>query len=165
MTTGDHMMATDSDSSIISKYFICFVAVFVIIVFSFQYISGNSSVRKGDLCDTDGYTRLNRVIQLQETGKWYDSVNARSNAPYGESMHWTRPLDVLLLAGAWLTEPFTDFKTGLFWWSVLISPFLLALSLIILPWSFRPVLSHDSTLVSLCLYFNCDNANISHCPA
>jgi hypothetical protein len=109
-------------------------------------------IRKGELIDSDCYQRLNRVVQLHETGKWYDSVLAKSNAPYGEHLHWTRPLDVLLLTGAWLATPLAGFKDSLFWWGVLISPFLLIASLMILPWAFRPVLAyHDSNLMRLLL--------------
>ncbi len=61
----------------------------------------------------DGYMRLNRVTQLYLTGDWYDSGIRRSNAPYGEVLHWTRPLDLLLLAGAFVSAPFSDFRTGL----------------------------------------------------
>ena len=68
----------------------------------------------GELADTDCYTRLNRVVQLHETGKWYDPNSPRSNAPFGENLHWTRPLDVLLLTGAWLATPLADFKTACF---------------------------------------------------
>lgn len=146
-------MTANSDTAIISKTFVYFIAVFVVMVFTFQYIGGLASVRKGELADTDCYTHLNRVIQLHETGKWYNSLNPRSNAPYGESMHWTRPMDVLLLAGAWLASAVTDFRTALFWWGVVISPILLAISLVIIPWAFRPVLSENATLISLLFVF------------
>jgi hypothetical protein len=109
-------------------------------------------IKKGELIDADCYTRLNRVVQLHETGKWYDTDLAKSNAPYGEHLHWTRPFDLLLLTGAWLATPLLGFKDSLFWWGVLISPCLLIASLIILPWAFRPILSdNDSNLMRLLL--------------
>ncbi len=146
-------MEANSDSAVISKYFIWFLTVVIVLLFIALYMQGRWCVQKGELADTDCYTRLNRVVQLHESGKWYDSNYPRSNVPFGENLHWTRPLDVLLLTGAWLASPLTDFKTGLFWWGVLISPFLLAASLMILPWTFRPMLSDDSNLTSLLFIF------------
>ena len=52
------------------------------------------------LSDADGYTRLARVEALVENGDWYDDAAVRANVPYGTTLHWTRPFDVLLLAGA-----------------------------------------------------------------
>src|SRR5271157_1303291 len=125
-------MKTNSYSAVISKYCIFSLCVFMVLLTIVFYMQGRW-IRKGDLIDSDCYQRLNRVVQLHETGKWYDSVLAKSNAPYGEHLHWTRPLDVLLLTGAWLATPLAGFKDSLFWWGVLISPFLLIASLMILP--------------------------------
>jgi len=122
--------------------------VLLMIVF---YLQGHW-IKKGELIDADCYTRLNRVVQLHETGKWYDTVLAKSNAPYGEHLHWTRPLDLLLLTGALIATPWAGFKDSLFWWGVLISPCLLIASLMILPWAFRPILAdYDSNLMRLLL--------------
>lgn len=52
-----------------------------------------------NLFDPDSCTRLLRVAQLHATGRWYDPTLAAINAPFGLELHWTRPLDVLLLAG------------------------------------------------------------------
>ncbi len=113
-------------------------------------MNGRWYISRGELADSDCYTRLNRVVQLHETGKWYETDLAKSNAPYGEHLHWTRPFDLLLLTGAWLATPLFGFKDSLFWWGVLISPCLLIISLIILPWAFRPVLSgYESDLMRL----------------
>jgi hypothetical protein len=147
-------METNSDSAEISKYFIYFLSSFVIVLLIVLYLQGHANVKNGELADTDGYMRLNRVVQLHESGKWYDSTYARSNAPYGENMHWTRPLDVLLLTGAWLTSPLAGFNASLFLWGVLISPFLLAASIVILPWAFRPLLGvSNSNLISILFLF------------
>ncbi|MFZ2398550.1 MAG: hypothetical protein WAW31_07770 [Smithella sp.] len=147
-------METNSDSAEISKYFIYFLSLFVVVVLMVLYLQGHAKVNRGELADTDCYTRLNRVVQLQESGKWYDSTNYRSNAPYGVNLQWTRPLDVLLLTGALLAKPFVDFKTGLFWWGVIISPFLLAASVLFLPWAFRPILgASTSNFISILFLF------------
>lgn len=95
------------------------------------------------LFDTDCYMRLVRVEQLQATGAWFDSTFWRSNAPYGEVSHWTRPLDVLLLGGALVGSLWLPFQEALFWWAVIFSPLLQLLSLIVLFWAARPLVSGD----------------------
>jgi hypothetical protein len=86
--------------------------------------------------------RLTRVLHLYNSGNWYDGLISRSNAPYGVASHWTRPLDVLLIAGAWVAKPFfTSFRSALFWWGVMISPVLYLLALISLDWATKSVVS------------------------
>ncbi|MEO5337443.1 MAG: hypothetical protein H7841_11200 [Magnetospirillum sp. WYHS-4] len=65
--------------------------------------------------DTDGYQRLNRVVQLLEGGGWYDAVFHRSNPPDGEVLHWTRPLDALLALFALPLLPFVSAREALLW--------------------------------------------------
>ena len=60
----------------------------------------------GGLIDTDSYTRLIRVFELLNGADWYDQPFSRANAPYGHTLHWTRPFDSLLIMGAGLLTPF-----------------------------------------------------------
>lgn len=57
----------------------------------------------GAQLDSDGYFRLLRVEHLLGSGSWYDNSIPGSNWPYGETIHWTRPLDVLMVL---LAAPF-----------------------------------------------------------
>ena len=100
---------------------------------------GGSALRRGELVGTDGYMRLVRVEALYETGDWHDIVVRRSNAPYGEALHWTRPFDVLLLAGAVPLAPILGFRTALYWWGTFISPVLHILTMLALLWAARPL--------------------------
>ncbi len=107
-----------------------------------------------ELTDPDCYLRLNRVLNLYEGGGWYQTIFFRSNAPYGESLHWTRPFDILLLAGALPATVFVDFRTALFWWGVIISPVLLVTTLRVMLWAARPLLSKQGPfLVGILLLF------------
>jgi hypothetical protein len=107
-----------------------------------------------ELPDTDCFFRLNRVLNLYEGGGWYQTIFFRSNAPYGESLHWTRPSDVLLLAGALPATVFVDFRTALFWWGVIISPVLLVATLLTMLWAARPLLSRKGPfLLGILLLF------------
>jgi hypothetical protein len=109
-------------------------------------------VLHGELADTDAYTRLVRVLDLHANGHWFDARLPRVNPPVGHVQHWTRPLDALLIAGAWLLEPFYGFRLGLHLWGVLISPVLLGLGIVALNWATVPVLSRDARLFA-CLAF------------
>lgn len=54
----------------------------------------------GRLLDTDSWTRAQRVLDLWQGAGWFDETLARLNAPQGLSLHWTRPLDVMILLPA-----------------------------------------------------------------
>jgi hypothetical protein len=102
--------------------------------------SGETAVFDGRLYGADGYMRLVRVTELYETGAWFDGTIERSNAPYGTAMHWTRPMDVLLLAGGWALSPWVGFQNGLFWWAAVFSPLLLLAMVLTLVWAAAPLL-------------------------
>ena len=90
---------------------------------------------------------LIRASDLYETGRWYDTVIERSNAPYGDELHWTRPFDLLLLAGAIPGSLLTSFSSSLFWWGVIISPVILVAVLLALRWAARPLLGEDGASI------------------
>jgi hypothetical protein len=108
--------------------------------------SGVTPVLDGLLADPDSYMRLNRVLALHEGGSWFDSREWRINPPEGHVQHWTRALDLILLAGAWLLEPWLGFEQGLHVFGVLLSPIMLALCLIALAWAAAPLLDRDARL-------------------
>lgn len=85
---------------------------------------GPINIFEGELLGTDSYTRLNRVLFVHDQGQWNNSIYPRSNAPYGESIHWTKPMDLLLLAGGSILGLMMPFSTGLHLWGVVISPLL-----------------------------------------
>jgi len=107
---------------------------------------GVTPVGRGELADPDAYMRLVRVSWLHETGAWYDDVLPRINAPYGETSHWTRPLDLLLLGPASLAAIATGPPVALYWTGVWISPVLLLLACLALAWAVRPLWADDRRL-------------------
>ncbi len=92
------------------------IALLIAVQVLIAVLDANAPLRHGALSGPDGYMRLVRVEALFETGDWYDNFAARSNVPWGDDQHWTRPFDVLLLTGAVLLEAMTGFEAGLFWW-------------------------------------------------
>jgi hypothetical protein len=109
-------------------------------------LTGIVPVLDGSLVDSDPYMRLARVLELHESGSWFDSRFPRINPPEGHVQHWTRAFDALLLAGAWLLQPILGFERALHVWGVLISPALLALVLGAVAWAAAPALDRDSRL-------------------
>jgi hypothetical protein len=93
----------------------------------------------GRLVDTDSYMRLVRVRQLLESWSWFDSTVPRSNAPFGETLHWTRPVDVLILLGTVLTAPLLGLERALHVAGVLLSPALLVAICFVTAWAVRPL--------------------------
>ncbi len=98
----------------------------------------------GIFFDPDGYMRLLRVDRLLETHDWYESAFPRSNAPFGETSHWSRPLDLLLIAGAGVGSLFTSFSHALEIWGWVFSLALLPVAAALLLWAYRPFLEGSS---------------------
>ena len=102
------------------KWFATALSVTVVLasvafVHAVWWLVGDNVVVHGNLADSVGYARLVRVLRLVETGGWFDSTLPRANWPYGGSLHWTRPLDVILIALALPVAAFTGFATALYW--------------------------------------------------
>jgi hypothetical protein len=76
------------------------------------------------LVDSDGYARLLRIERLIETGGWFDVSLPRADWPYGGSLHWTRPLDVLLILLALPAAAAVGFGLALYWAGAIVSPLL-----------------------------------------
>jgi hypothetical protein len=63
-------------------------------------------LREHGLGDTDSYMRVLRIMDLYNGSGWYDTVTPRLGAPEGLSLHWTRPVDILILLPALLAHLF-----------------------------------------------------------
>ena len=124
------------------------LALFVVFVHAAWWLMGDTVVIAGGLADGDSYARLLRVTQLFETGEWFDSSLSRVNVPYGGSLHWTRPFDVLLLVLAMPMVPIVGFAKALFWSGVVVSPLLHVVSALALVWAVTPVLGRAAAMVA-----------------
>jgi hypothetical protein len=111
----------------------------VLLLHLFFLFTGMTPVLDGQLPDPDSYMRLLRVTHLYETGDWFDGTLPRSNWPYGESQHWTRPADVLLLSGALALKPLLGFDRALFWWGSATAPLLHMAAALALAWAAAPL--------------------------
>ncbi len=116
-------------------------ALFLVLVGNLAIVaSGAVALSDGSLNGPDSYMRLLRVTQLYESGDWFDHTIPRSNAPYGEVLHWTRPADLLHLSGALLLEPFFGFDRALYLWAIVTSPLLFVAMMLALVWAMAPLL-------------------------
>ncbi|MDW8314694.1 MAG: hypothetical protein RMK64_06965 [Rhodovarius sp.] len=90
------------------------------------WLFGRGELLSGLLTDTDSYTRLVRVRELWQGAAWTDPVTPSFSAPEGLSLHWTRVLDVLILAPAALLHGLAGLsqEAALTWAGGLISPLL-----------------------------------------
>lgn len=104
--------------------------------------SGISPILSGDMPDSDTYMRLVRVQAFADGQGWRDSLVLRMNAPYGDTLNWTRPLDVLILAGAYPLHVYYDFpmSEAIFWSGALLPVVLHVLLGIAVVWAFSPLL-------------------------
>ncbi len=109
-------------------------------------LTGTIAVLDGVLADPDAYMRLNAWSRLHDGGSWFDPREWRINPPEGHVQHWTRPLDMVLLAGAQLLEPALGFDRALHLFGVLFSPLLLMLCVLALAWAAAPLLDRDGRL-------------------
>ena len=110
-------------------------------------VVGVVAVFAGGLADADCYSRLARVLQLHQSGAWWERLDLRINAPYGEALQWTRPLDLLLELGAEPLGLLMPYEKALFLWGALISPLLLLATLAMLWWGCKRRLGPRGFLV------------------
>lgn len=95
----------------------------------------------GALPDTDSYARLIRARDLWHGAAWTDQVTPFFNAPEGLFLHWTRPLDVLILGPALLLHHGFGLprQQALFWSGGILCPLLHILAVLAAVWAARAV--------------------------
>ena len=124
------------------------VVAFVALIHGAWWLLGDQIVAQGGLADGDGYSRLLRVERLVETGAWFDSSLPRAGAPFGVSLHWTRPLDVLLIALALPLAPFMGLTAALYWAGVVVGPLLHVGLAVALAWAMMPLLGAAAAAIA-----------------
>lgn len=95
----------------------------------FSLAAQSGIIAAGGLQDNDGYMRLIRVQELWYSGDWYQTLTSSLGAPGKLSLHWTRPLDILILLPALLLKIFgLPIDRAIYWSGVAISPVLQVLA-------------------------------------
>ncbi len=85
----------------------------------------------------DAFGRLMQVERLWESGDWHAALALDANVPHGDPRHWSRPLDVLLIAGAWPLAQVMPVRDALMAWGSVISPLMQLASVMALWWGTR----------------------------
>ncbi len=124
------------------------VAGFVVLIHVAWWLVGDTIVAQGGLADGDSFTRLVRVERLIDTGAWFDNTLPRANAPFGATIHWTRPFDAALIALAAPLMPVLGVKSALYWAGVVISPLFHLAAALAMVWAMTPVLGRVGALVA-----------------
>ena len=106
-------------------------------------------VSEGALIDTDSYMHLVRARELLAGESFFNPVIERSNVPYGETQHWTRPFDLLLVSVASPFLPFAETERALFAAALLVGPLVLAGMMVSFFWAVRPLVSTGNRQLSL----------------
>jgi hypothetical protein len=77
----------------------------------------------GSLADPDSWTRTLRVLALHEGAGWRDTMLGTLSAPEGLSLHWTRPLDLMILVPAQIAMLFgVEARQAILWSAAWICP-------------------------------------------
>jgi hypothetical protein len=131
-------MKLENESNSDKGYHPFFIVMLILLfhsLFFFKYY--DPIIHQITLRDFDGYWHLVRVQDLYHYGNINETLLSRSNAPYGESLHWTKAFDLMLYAGAYAGSFFMDFNVALLWWSIIINPLLHVLTFLALFWGLR----------------------------
>lgn len=115
--------------------------------------NGISPVLHGKMPDTDTYMWLVRIENFINGQNWFDSTIWRMNTPYGMSLHWSHPLDMLIIGLAWPAHALAalDWHTSIFWAGALTPVLLHIIFALTLGWMIKPLFPKE-TLVLIIMY-------------
>jgi hypothetical protein len=137
------MTPTPQDAHVAKRFRIAPEIVFFVVLWALAHLGfvilRYPEVLQGAQIDADGYMRLVRVGLLVETRAWFDGTIPRSNWPYGEVHHWTRPLDVFIIALALPFLPFLEWTGALAVSGALVSTVFHLFLCLIAVWIVRPL--------------------------
>lgn len=97
-------------------------------------------VFEGGLIDPDSYMRLVRVQELVQGWQWFDGTIERANAPYGDTLHWTRPFDLLILLLALPASLALELERAILVAGLAVSPLIQLATALLLIWALRPAI-------------------------
>lgn len=89
------------------------------------------------LVGPDSFMRMLRINELYQGQGWFDGTIARANAPYGDTLHWTRPFDLLVMLVALPISLVTGYAQALHVAGIVISPLLQLATALALIWTLR----------------------------
>jgi len=114
--------------------------VFATVVHIFFAFKNGVVIREHGLGDTDSYMRVLRIMDLTNGGGWYETVTPKLGAPEGLSLHWTRPVDILILLPALLAHLFgAPVDRAVYWIGASFSTVCQILACFAAAWAAKPL--------------------------
>lgn len=95
------------------------------------------------LVGPDSYMRMLRVNELFQSWNWFDGTIERANAPYGDTLHWTRPFDLLIIALSLPASLAMGAEQALYFAGIIVSPLLQLATALALIWTLRPLIRRE----------------------
>jgi hypothetical protein len=120
-----------------------FIIFLLLAVHAALVLAGVSPLSQGEMIGADAYTRLLRVELLAtDIGSWFDNTIPGMNAPYGDELNWSRPLDVLIMAGALPLVAYggLEWREAIFLAGAWLPPLLHILMALTLTWAAAPLI-------------------------
>jgi hypothetical protein len=118
-------------------------AVFVVLAGLEHYlyaVHNGTVLAEGGLVDTDSYMRVLRIVDLYHGAGWYNTMTMRLGAPEGLSLHWTRPVDIMILLPALAAHLFgADVPRAIYWVGAGFSTVCQVLACLAVAWAARPL--------------------------
>jgi len=144
------------------------VVVISVATFAMHYTLAKQSglLLSGGLQDTDAYMRLIRIQELWQSGDWYQTLTSSLGAPGKLSLHWTRPLDLLILLPALLLNLLgLPIDRAIYWVGFWISPVLQLMACLVAANAAKPLWPQHGAwrLAALMVLFN--GAALTYCMA
>jgi hypothetical protein len=134
---------TPAEDRLSSRIAWLLVGVFVLLGVGEHYffaLSNGAVLKDGGLVDSDSYMRVLRILDLYNGAGWYDTVTPRLGAPEGLSLHWTRPVDVLILLPALLAHLCgVPMDRAVYWVGAAFSSVCHILACLAAAWAARPL--------------------------
>lgn len=120
------------------------IVLLVLAVQATMALQGVTPVLQGRLSDTDSYMWLLQAEDLVHGKSWFDHSVPRMNAPFGDTLNWSRPTDVVILALALPFRPFMEWREAIFWGGALMAPLLHIALGFALVWAFAPLVKREA---------------------
>lgn len=144
------------------------IAVIFVATLALHYTLARQSglLASGGLQDTDAYMRLIRIEELWQSGDWYQTLTSSLGAPGKLSLHWTRPLDLLILLPALFLNLFgLPIERAIYWVGFWVSPVLQLIACIAAAKAAKPLWPQHRAwrLAALMVLFN--GAALTYCLA
>jgi hypothetical protein len=140
------------------------LGTFLAVMLLIGYAEGRLGV-PGKLVDSDCYMWLVQTEHWHDGANWYDQSSPRSNAPYGETLHWGKPFEIVLLLPALMLTPFFGFHQALYLWGLAVAPALLIPTAVLLVWGLRPLLTRFQLFLACGLFLSNTAILVNFYPA